>query len=244
LIKVPGLLLLVFITVRAAPLGSENPDKIYLDDYSVPVGYSASNRDLPVISGTLTDTTQAIAGWQLSKLRKKWIYVICLFTPKSSKPDKKPDKKSKCSFVDLPFPKNFFTAFRHDPHQFDMWKNWAAEYSSEIFVPEPFSRKDAETLAYPGVLDGTVFIPEINAPTVYNTDVAEAKSTSILTSAANFQMAQWIWRWNIILCLVNPSCPHVNIPSTTGKTLNGYPSLLFDARQMLVKPLNQYELPE
>ena len=226
--KVLLLLLLVFITVRTAPLDYETSD-IYLDDYSVPVDYNAYNRNLPVIIGSLTDTTQAIAGWQLSKLRKKWIYVICFFTPKSSKPDKKPDKKPnkkpKCSFVDLPFPKHFSTPFRHNSHQFDLWENWAAEYP-EVFAPQPVSRKDAEALAYLDVPGRTVFIPR--STSAVSTDLAEAKSTSILTSIANFQMAQSIWRWNIILCLINPSCPHVNIPSTTLKTLNDYPSLRFD----------------
>ena len=58
-------------------------------------------------------------------------------------------------------------------------------------------------------------------------DDVEAKSTAILTSAANFQMSQWIWRWNIILCLVNPSCPNVNIPATTKlNTRSDYPWML------------------
>lgn len=70
-------------------------------------------------------------------------------------------------------------------------------------------------------------------------DDVEAKSTAILTSAANFQMSQWIWRWNIILCLVNPSCPNVKIPATTKlNTRSDYP-WMFQVNMERLMALNQ-----
>ncbi|XP_046447455.1 uncharacterized protein LOC124196415 isoform X2 [Daphnia pulex] len=104
---------------------------------------------------------------------------------------------------------------RNYPLQFNSdFDKWASQYS-DMLAPGPITRNDVQNPFYPGIPYRTIPVTE---------DDAEAKSTSMLTSAANFQMSQWIWRWNIILCLVNPSCPNVTIPSTTVKrTRNGYP---------------------
>jgi len=177
----------------------------YLMEYPVLVGDNAQNRDLSAISGTLTDTTQSLASWQLLQLRRKWILIICLLDP---------------TCPALPFPtKHPWAPARSYPLQFNSnFDNWAAKYADVLLALGPATRNDAQG----------PFYSDIPYRTVPVTDAAEAKSTSILTSIANFQMAQSIWRWNIILCLINPSCPHVNIPSTTLKTLNDYPSLRFD----------------
>jgi hypothetical protein len=96
---------------------------------------------------------------------------------------------------------------------------------------EPITRNDAQDPFYPGIPYRTIPVTE---------DDAEAKSTSMLTSAANFQMSQWIWRWNIILCLVNPSCPNVKIPSTTVRTRNGYPGYpSFQVDMETLRAMNQ-----
>lgn len=58
------------------------------------------------------------------------------------------------------------------------------------------------------------------------------KATSKLVGLAEFQMAQWVWKWNIILCFVNPSCPHVNIPSPTTRFGRQYPPIRVDVEKM------------
>jgi hypothetical protein len=121
----------------------------------------------------------------------------------------------------LPFPaKHPWAPARSFPLGFDFEK-LAAE-SPEMVSLDQMIRNDAQDPAY-GVVPFA--------------DDVEGKSTQILTSAANFQMSQWIWRWNIILCLVNPSCPHVNIPAIKGKGRSDYPSLQVNINELM--SLNQ-----
>jgi hypothetical protein len=177
------------------------PASYYSMEYPVSVGDNSHTRSLPAITGTLTDMTQSIASWQLLQLRRKWIMVICLMDPT-------------CPSLEFPT-KHPWAPARNYPLQFNSdFDKWASQYS-DMLAPGPVTRNDVQNPFYPGIPYRTIPVTE---------DDAEAKSTSMLTSAANFQMSQWIWRWNIILCLVNPSCPNVTIPSTTVKrTRNGYP---------------------
>lgn len=190
-------------------------------EYPVSVGDNAQTRSLPAITGTLTDMTQKIASWQLLQLRRKFVVMICLLDPT-------------CPSLEFPT-KHPWAPARNYPLQFNSdFEKWAAQYD-DLLGLGPVIRNDAQDSFYPGIPYGTIPVTK---------DIAEAKSTSILTSAANFQMSQWIWRWNIILCLVNPSCPHVNIPSTTAKTRNGYPGYpSFRVDMETLRALNQDQRP-
>jgi hypothetical protein len=202
--KVLLLPLVVFvIKVKAAPFYPQTPANTYLMDYSypVPVDYyrnaaheyrSASL--LSAMSSTLTNQFQAIAGWQLSKMRKKWIKVICFFTPKPPKTSGNPQQKKCKKTINLPFP-----ALRENPQQFDLlkdWEDWEEEEDDpEMFIPVVAYRNDAPSdpaEAIPSYKSPAV-IPddETNPTSVGNTDddVVEEKSAAILTSLANSQMA-------------------------------------------------------
>ena len=248
--------LVVFvIKVKAAPFYPETPANTYLMDYSYPVPddyyrnaaheYRSASL-LSAMSSTLTNQFQAIAGWQLSKMRKKWIKVICFFTPKPPKTSDKPKQKKCKKTINLPFP-----SLRENPQKFDVlndWEDWEEEEDDpEMFIPVVAYRNDAASdpvEAIPSYKSPAVIPDDGTNPTssaVMNTDddVVEEKSAAIMTSLANSQMAVTIWKWNLLLCLVNPSCPNVVLPPIKQKNRSDYyPSS--PANLEMLRALNQY----
>ncbi|KAI9565961.1 hypothetical protein GHT06_009759 [Daphnia sinensis] len=105
----------------------------------------------------------------------------------------------------------------------DPFRSYPAEFRIDDMDEEMQHR---EMLTAPEFTAGETF------EDVANNRRAEIKSTNNLVKLAEFQMAQWIWRWNIILCLVNPSCPNVNIPSVPSRTGGQYPPIRVNVEKM------------
>lgn len=193
--------------MAAIPAYPHTPVYTYLMNYAHPVGYRPEARKtIPDFVDSATTTTQSIATWQLKQLRRKWFILICMLDvscPTVAFPDKHPWAPAAAAASD-PF-RSYPNEFRIDDEEMQ---------HREMLTPHEFVADDID--AFEDVANNR----------------AQVKSTNNLVKLAEFQMAQWIWRWNIILCFVNPSCPHVNVPSDPRRSGRPYPPIRVNVEKM------------
>ncbi|XP_057370492.1 uncharacterized protein LOC130691558 [Daphnia carinata] len=212
------LLSLIIAAVVAIPAYPNAPAYSYLMNYGYPVGYTPeARRNLPDFIDSATTTTQSVASWQLKQLRRKWFILICMLDVSCPTvafpehhpwaPTPAPVRVSAAASAPAPAP------FRGYPPEFRIDDLDEEMQHREMMAPHQLVADDIDVFE-----------------TVGNKR-AQLKSTNNLVKIAEFQMAQWIWRWNLILCLINPECPHVNVPTVSSRSGRQYPPIRIDVKK-------------